>query len=45
VSEDLRESIGRRTEELGEKGEEGKHRARVGAEEKLLRQIERLLGE
>jgi RHS repeat-associated protein len=44
VAEDLRDSIGQRTKELGEKGEEAGHRTRVGAEEKLLRQIERLLG-
>jgi RHS repeat-associated protein len=44
VAEDLRDSIGQRAKELGEKGEEAGHRTRVGAEEKLLRQIERLLG-
>jgi hypothetical protein len=44
VAEDLRESIDRRTGELGEKGEEARHRARVGREEKLLQQIERALG-
>jgi RHS repeat-associated protein len=44
VAEDLRDSIGQRVKELGEKGEEAGHRTRVGAEEKLLRQIERLLG-
>ncbi len=44
VAEDLRDSIGQRVKELGEKGEEAKHRARVGAEEKLLRQVDGLLG-
>jgi RHS repeat-associated protein len=44
VAEDLRDSIDRRAGELGEKGEEAGHRTRLGREEKLLRQIERLLG-
>ena len=44
VAEDLRDSIDTRSKELGEKGEESGHRARVGREEKLLGQIERLLG-
>ncbi len=44
VAEDLRESIDTRSKELGEEGEEPGHRARVGREEKLLRQIEQLLG-
>jgi RHS repeat-associated protein len=44
VAEDLRGSIDRRAEELGEKGEEAGHRTRLGREEKLLRQIERRLG-
>jgi RHS repeat-associated protein len=44
IAEDLRKSLGERREELAREGEEGGHRNRVAEEERLLRQIERLLG-
>jgi RHS repeat-associated protein len=45
VAQDLRDSIDARQEELRELGEESAHRARIGSEEKLLRQIDKQLGE